>query len=314
KGRPITSEAVRYGFDPKLVMPGPGGGHNWFPMAYSPRTGLAYFPAYQSGFVYALQPDWKPQPRRSNSGWGGYTCEAGRQRAALQEEANKVEKAWLTAWDPVKQAVAWQVPLPRHGNGGVFVTGSDLVFEGTTRQTFAAFDARTGKTLWEYPTQSAPVAGGITYMLDGVQYIAVNAGWGGGAAQIEQSAGIELPRAPARLLVFKLGGTAQLPPLAASEPVQPPPPLRASEAQVQRGAQLYAQTCAVCHGQRAIGGVKDLRHMTPETHGLFDRIVLEGLYLERGMASFADLLDKDDADAIHAYLIARANEDWGRQE
>ena len=29
------------------------------------------------------------------------------------------------------------------------------------------------------------------------------------------------------------------------------------------------------------------------------------------MASFADVLSKDDAAAIHAYLIARANEDWG---
>src|SRR5690606_41178028 len=127
--------------------------------------------------------------------------------------------------------------------------------------------ARSGRVLWEYPTQSAPVAGGITYMLDGEQYVAINAGWGGGAAQIEQSAGIELPRAPARLLVFKLDGTAQLPPLAAQEPVQPPPPLRASEATAQRGAQLYAPAGAVCHGQRAIGGVTDLRHTSPDTHG-----------------------------------------------
>jgi quinohemoprotein ethanol dehydrogenase len=29
------------------------------------------------------------------------------------------------------------------------------------------------------------------------------------------------------------------------------------------------------------------------------------------MASFADILKQDEADAIHAYLIARANEDWG---
>jgi quinohemoprotein ethanol dehydrogenase len=314
-GRPITSEAVRYGFDPALVMPGPGGGHNWFPMAYSPRTGLAYFPAYQSGFVYALQPNWTPQPRRSNSGWGGYSGEAAQKRIPLQEQANAIEKAWLTAWDPVLQRVAWQVELPRHGNGGVFVTASDLVFEGTTKQTFAAFDARTGQVLWEYPTQSAPVAGGITYTLDGVQYVAINAGWGGGAAQIEQGAGTELPRAKARLLVFKLGGTAQLPPLQATAAVPPPPPLRgASEAQIAEGAQLFAQTCAVCHGQRAMGGVKDLRHMTAETHGKFNDIVLRGLYLEKGMANFSDLLTQQQADAIHAYLIARANEDWGRSD
>jgi quinohemoprotein ethanol dehydrogenase len=314
KGRPTISQGVRYTTDPALVMPGPGGAHNWFPMAYSPRTQLAYFPAYQSGFVYARAPDWHPQPMRSNSGWGGYTGEAAAKRPPLQAQANAIEKAWLTAWDPVNQRVAWQVELPRHGNGGVFVTASDLVFEGTTKQTFSAFDARTGRVLWEFPTQSAPVAGGITYMLDGVQYIAINAGWGGGAAQIEQSAGIELPRAKARLLVFRLGGTAQLPPLAAAAAIPPPPPLRASEAQVAQGAQLFAETCAVCHGQRAIGGVKDLRHMTAETHGKFNQIVLEGLYLEKGMANFSDLLGKDQADAIHAYLIARANEDWGRSD
>jgi len=312
EGRPITSEAVRYGFEPKLVMPGPGGAHNWFPMAFSPRTRLAYFPAYQSGFVYALQPNWRPQPRRSNSGWGGFGPDMAATRAPLQAQANAIEKAWLTAWDPVEQRAAWQVELPRHGNGGVFVTASDLVFEGTTWQTFAAFDARTGAVLWEFPTQSAPVAGGITYLLDGVQYVAINAGWGGGAAQIEQGAGIELPRAKARLLVFRLGGTAQLPPLEATAAVSPPPPLRASEAAVQRGAQLFADTCAVCHGRNAIGGVKDLRHMTAATHGKFNDIVLRGLYLDKGMASFADLLSEDDAEAIHAYLIARANEDWGQ--
>jgi quinohemoprotein ethanol dehydrogenase len=312
KGRPIDNPAARYDFEPKLVMPGPGGGHNWFPMAFSPRTGLAYFPAYQSAFVYALQPDWKPQPRRSNSGWGGFAGEVGQRRAAMQAEGNKIEGAWLTAWDPVKQQEAWRVPLPRHGNGGVFVTASDLVFEGTTKQTFAAFDARSGKTLWEFPTQSAPVAGGITYLLDGVQYVAINAGWGGGAAQQEQSAGIELPRASARLLVFKLGGTKQLPPLAAQAPVQPPPPLRASEAVVAQGAQLYAQTCAVCHGQNAIGGVKDLRHMSAETRAKFSDIVLKGILVDKGMASFADLLNQDQVNAINAYLVARANEDWGR--
>jgi quinohemoprotein ethanol dehydrogenase len=213
-GRPIDNPAARYTEEPALVYPGPGGAHNWFPMAYSPRTKLAYFPAYQSGFVYARAPNWTPQPFRSNSGWGGFSGEALKKRMALQKEADKDEKAMLVAYDPVKQQVAWSVPLPRHGNGGVFVTASDLVFEGTTKQTFAAFDAKTGKQLWEFPTQSAPVAGGITYEVDGEQYVAINAGWGGGAAQVERGAGIELPRAPARLLVFKLGATRTLPPLA----------------------------------------------------------------------------------------------------
>ena len=310
-GRAIVNPEARYGTDPVLVYPGPGGAHNWFPMAYSPRTKLAYFPAYQSAMVYALDPDFEPKPFRSNSGWGGYSGDALQKRMELMEQANADEKAWLTAYDPVKQEIAWQVELPRHGNGGVMVTASDIVFEGTTKQTFSAFDATSGEILWEFPTQSAPVGGAISYEVDGEQYIAINAGWGGGAAQIERGAGIELPRASARLLVFKLGGDKVLPPLEEPEPIPNPPPLRATEAQVQAGAQLVADTCAQCHGRLAVGGLKDLRHMTPEVHEQFEQIVLGGIFQEKGMASFADLLDEEEVAAIHAYVIARANEDWG---
>ena len=112
--------------------------------------------------------------------------------------------------------------------------------------------------------------------------------------------------------MFRLGGTVQLPPLKADEKAPDPPPVTASEAVIARGAQLYAQTCAVCHGQQAMGGVKDLRRMTRETHGRFNDIVLKGIYGDKGMASFADLLKADEVEAIHGYLIARANEDWGR--
>jgi quinohemoprotein ethanol dehydrogenase len=311
-GRPNVNSKAHYSTtEPALVYPGPGGGHNWFPMAFSPKTGLAYLPTYESGLVYALDPNFTPKPFRSNSGWGGYTGEVLKKRMALQPEADAREKSFLTAWDPVQQKAVWKVPLPRHGNGGVLVTASDLVIEGTTRQTFAAFDAHDGKLLWEMPVQSAPVSGPITYMLDGVQYVAVNAGWGGGAAQVERGAGTDLPRASARLLVFKLDGKATLPPMKAAERIPQPPPLRASEAEVQRGAELYGRTCATCHGQHATGGVKDLRHMTAETHADFLNIVIGGKRQALGMASFADILSKPQAEDIHAYLIARANEDWG---
>src|SRR5690606_40144404 len=135
--------------------------------------------------------------------------------------------------------------------------------------TFAIFRATDGELLWEMPVQTAPVAGPITYLVDGEQYIAVNAGWGGGAAQVERGAGTALHRAEARRLVFKLGGTAELPPLPEAAPAPNPPPLRGTEEQIRRGGQIYAQTCAQCHGQLAVGGVKDLRHMTTATHAAF---------------------------------------------
>ena len=310
-GKPVENPVTRYGTDPVLVTPGPGGGHNWFPMAYSPDTKLAYFPAYESWFVFASDPNFKPKMFRSNGGWGGYTGDALKKRMALQKDGDTREKAWLTAWNPVTQKEAWRVPLPRHGNGGVLTTAGNLVIEGTTRQTFVAFRATDGKQLWEMPVQTAPVAGPITFTVNGEQYIAVNAGWGGGAAQVERGAGIQANRASARLLVFKLGGKAQLPPLAPAPPIPDPPPLRATEDVVRHGAELFGATCAQCHGQLAVGGIKDLRYMTRETHAAFNDIVLKGIRTDKGMASFANLLKPDDAEAIHAYVISRANEDWG---
>jgi quinohemoprotein ethanol dehydrogenase len=87
--------------------------------------------------------------------------------------------------------------------------------------------------------------------------------------------------------------------------------LRATEATVQKGAEIFARTCAQCHGQLAVGGVKDLRQMTRETHAQFNEIVLKGIRVQKGMASFANLLSAEDVEAVHAYVIARANEDWG---
>ncbi len=311
-GRPAVTGTARYGLEPRLITPGPGGGHNWFPMAFSPDTGLAYFPFYEHWFVHARDESFEPVPFRSNSGWGGYTGEALQQRLALQREMPP-ERAGLVAWDPVRQEAAWEVDLPRHGNGGVLTTAGSLVFAGTTRQTFSAFRATDGKLLWEMDVQTSPVAGPITYTVDGEQYVAVNAGFGGGAAQVERGAGLARHRAEARLLVFRLGGDLELPPLPDAPPLPAPPPVQATEATIERGGELYADTCAECHGQLAVGGVKDLRFMSSETHAAFGEIVLEGTLLEQGMAGFSDILSARDADAIHAYLIARANEDWGRE-
>ena len=50
--------------------------------------------------------------------------------------------------------------------------------------------------------------------------------------------------------------------------------------------------------------------MTPATHAAFLAIVLEGARAANGMASFADVLSRGEAEAIHHYLISRARDDW----
>ena len=87
-----------------------------------------------------------PKPFRSNGGWGGYSGDALKKRMELQKLVEQREKTALIAWDPVKQEVRWRVPLPRHGNGGVLTTAGNLVFEGTTKQTFAAYPCHRWRT------------------------------------------------------------------------------------------------------------------------------------------------------------------------
>lgn len=310
-GRPIENPAVRYATTPVMVSPGAGGVHNWNPMAFSPRTGLAYVPVTETYMAYAAAETWEP-------GKGLGTAFAGHDdiRRQIADYADRNSKGWLAAWDPVTQTERWRVPYAQKGSGGVLVTGGNLVFQGTIGTTFAAYRADTGAKVWELPVQNVPIAAPVTYMVDGVQYVAVNAGWGGGLAHVERGQFSQLFLGKPRLLVFRLGGKATLPPMPKESTVipelAPPPPLMAAADTVAQGEALYGGSCAVCHGNAARGGVKDLRHMAPETHAAFLSIVLDGARAAKGMAAFGDVLTRDQAEAIHHYLIARANEDWGK--
>jgi quinohemoprotein ethanol dehydrogenase len=310
-GRPVYGKDTLFGETPVLQEPGPGGAHNWWPMAFSPRTGLVYIPVQRQAFIYSQAPSFNPQPFRSNAGFGfaGYAD----LRRELNQKAAAIEGGWLAAWDPVKQKEIWRAPYKRPGAGGTLATGGGLVFEGTIDRTIAAYDDKTGEKLWESPTNTMPIAAPMTYSVNGVQYVAIAAGWGGGMAAVERGSPGDRGRDQARLLVYKLGAKGTLPPFDPKTPaLTPPPPVRATEAQITRGAEVFAQNCALCHGQEARGGgEKDLRALTPELHAQFKDIVLGGARKEKGMPSFADALSAEDVEAVHGYIISRANEDWG---
>jgi quinohemoprotein ethanol dehydrogenase len=309
-GRPIENPAARYGVTPVMVSPGAGGAHNWNPMAFSPLTGLVYVPVTETYMAYGLAETWDPARGGLGTSFTGFDAE----RKAIAEYADAHSKGWLSAWHPATQREVWRGPIEQKGSGGVLVTAGNLVFQGTIGTTFAAYRADTGEKVWEMPVQQVPIAAPIAYEVDGEQYIAVNAGWGGGLAHVERSQYTQLFLSKPRLLVFKLGGTARLPPLPPESMQVPelvaPPALTGTPGQVALGERLYGENCALCHGTAARGGVKDLRHMMPATHAAFLDIVLGGTRAANGMASFADVLDREEAEAIHHYLISRARDDW----
>jgi hypothetical protein len=68
----------------------------------------------------------------------------------------------------------------------------------------------------------------------------------------------------------------------------------------------------VCHGffAESEGVVPDLRASQPEIWAQFDDIVLGGALADGGMASFKDILSKDDVEAIKAYVLDEAHKAW----
>ena len=80
------------------------------------------------------------------------------------------------------------------GNGATLVTAGDLVFWGDLDQKFRAFDADTGKILWE-TTLGGPIQNStITYRVNGKQYVAVLTGLGGITQNLFVQAGINPQR------------------------------------------------------------------------------------------------------------------------
>ena len=84
----------------------------------------------------------------------------------------------LTAVDVATGQTRW-VHRQRAGIGGsVLTTGGGLVFVTDDARRFRAFEADSGEILWEQILNSSAGGFPVSYMVDGVQYIAIAAGGG----------------------------------------------------------------------------------------------------------------------------------------
>ena len=82
----------------------------------------------------------------------------------------------LLAWDPIAQKKVWGVKTDLPFNGGTLTTAGGLTFWGDLHGVFHAYDAKSGKELWQIPLGSGIGAGPISYSVDGKQYVAVVVG------------------------------------------------------------------------------------------------------------------------------------------
>jgi quinohemoprotein ethanol dehydrogenase len=321
-GRPVETAEGDWSKQTRLIIPAPFGGHNWHPMAYSPDTGLVYIPAMQPAGIYTPSREYLESGKYTrremfwNPGvdWNAYTDTI---YSLLQQSGGALppDRGFLKAWDPVAKRTRWEIEHPAFWNGGLLATAGNLLFQGTGDGRFVAYAADTGRTLWSVPTMVGIVAPPITYAVDGEQYVAVLAGYGGAGAVTGGD-----PRTMAsgkylndgHVLAFKLGGKTAMPRIAErNQGIPEPPAIEATPAQLENGKYAYAANCMVCHGALAVSGgvTPDLRRLSSEKHSIFKQIVFDGVIHSAGMPRMGDLVSVQDVRDIQAYVVQRARED-----
>ena len=145
------------------------GGKDWPPAAYNPGTGLLYIPVNENlcGIIEGREVVYRP----------GRAFTGAASEMTIRPGADHIGE--LQAWDMDTGEEVWTVEFPMHNWGPVLTTAGDLVFMGGgPDRYFRAFDARTGEELWSQRTNSGVIGVPSTYAIDGVQYVAVQAGWG----------------------------------------------------------------------------------------------------------------------------------------
>ncbi|MEN8161344.1 MAG: PQQ-dependent dehydrogenase, methanol/ethanol family, partial [Myxococcota bacterium] len=174
-GRPIEAPGLDYRDETVEVKPSPFGAHNWHPMSYHPETGLVYVPVNDIPYFFLLDKEWKHRTGAWNT---------GADPTVADEFSRDLVSGHLLAWDPVAKKEVWRAQYTSPWNGGTLATAGNLVFQGTAHGTFAAYRATDGELLFEAPAGTGIVAPPVTYELDGQQYVAVMAGWGGAFALV----------------------------------------------------------------------------------------------------------------------------------
>lgn len=178
-GKPTVDPAHKPGTGKEAdFCPNAHGGKNWPPIAFSPKTRMIYIPANNNlcGSSTGMEAAYE-----AGKGFTGVRMGA----SAVVPGADHFGE--VQAWNVDTGQKVWTHNYARSPNwGGMLVTSGNLVFSGGTNdRKIHAFDATNGNLLWEFPTNSGILAPPTSFMIDGKQYIAVHAGWGGDSRGME---------------------------------------------------------------------------------------------------------------------------------
>jgi alcohol dehydrogenase (cytochrome c) len=173
-GRPEIDESHKPGTGKEASFcPSLWGGKDWPYEAYNPKTGLIYIPSNDNHCGHL---NGKVEPYVAGQWWTGvaipdigFTVD---KNAPFYGEVQAVDvntgkQVWKQTY---AKSMMW---------GSLLTTGGNLVFGGGTNDRyFRAYDAKSGEELWQFRTNSGIMAPPATYEVGGVQYVAVQSGYG----------------------------------------------------------------------------------------------------------------------------------------
>ncbi len=150
------------------------------------------------------------------------------------------------------------------------------------------------------------------YKVNGKQYIALLAGWGGGYAGLGRELGWEYGKQKRRLIAFSLEGSKELPKLAPRSYAVPliVPDFAVNDSMVAAGQAMYVGSCVSCHGHGVIakGMAPDLRaSAVPLNITSFADVVRNGSRTNKAMPKFKDISDQQLIALMH-FIRQKANE------
>jgi alcohol dehydrogenase (cytochrome c) len=145
----------------KKLCPSMGGGNNFYPSSYSPRTKLIYIPSMSSCNEVTLDPN--------------LSNKAGDWKGAAFRHIERNESDIVVA-DPFTGEIVKKLHIPYTNNSGVLSTAGGVIFTGYTDGTFAAYDDTTLERLWQINVGTGFMAPPMSFEVGGKQYIAILSG------------------------------------------------------------------------------------------------------------------------------------------
>ena len=181
----------------KIVCPSTTGARAWPATSLDPETHIVYVPMTESCMQYTFT---ARSPAEVAAG-GVDIRYPNQARPNSDGDFGRIQ-----AVDLATRRVVWTHRQRAPTASAVLATAGGLVFAGTVDRHFGAYDAATGKLLWDTPLNASPSSYPVTYTAGGQQYVAVVTGGGGAYDSDGQALVAEVapPAAGVTVMAYKL--------------------------------------------------------------------------------------------------------------